>query len=257
MGTRKRKKRNTLLIDADILIHKASVQCEEEICWDEEAEIWSLHADLKEAKETLRSAVVSLEEELGGARTILCLSSRRTFRHALYPAYKANRKKGRKPVVFGPLRAWAQTQWESVEWPGLEADDVLGVLATSRSIPAPKILVSDDKDLETIACALYKPMKPELGVQRITHASARRRHLEMTLTGDSTDGIPGLPGCGPKRAADVLKEGTWEEVVAAYEARGLNATEALLQARLVKILNTRLFDQDLKEITLWDPKKHK
>ncbi len=257
MATRRRKKRNTLLIDADILLHKAAVKCEEEICWDEEAEIWSLHADLKEAKETLRSAIEGLEEQLGSVRTILCLSSKRTFRHAIYPAYKANRKKGRKPVVFGPLRAWAQTQWESYEWPGLEADDVLGVLATSHSIPAPKILVSDDKDLETIACALYKPMKPELGVQRITHPYARMRHLEMTLTGDSTDGIPGLPGCGPKGAAAVLQKGAWSEVVDAYQNRGLNETEALLQARLVKILNTRLFDQKTQEITLWDPKKHK
>jgi DNA polymerase-1 len=139
----------------------------------------------------------------------------------------------------------------------LEADDVLGVLATSRSVPAPKIVVSDDKDLETIPCRLYKPGKPELGVQKITYASARRRHLEMTLTGDSTDGIPGLLGCGPKSAQKILQEGTWQEVVGAYEAKGLNEREAVLQARLVKILTPTLFDLKTNEVTLWDPKKHK
>jgi DNA polymerase-1 len=257
MATRRRKKRYTLLIDADILIHRASVLCEREICWDEEQEIWSLHADLKEAKDSLEREICGLEETLGGARTILALSSRKTFRHKIYPRYKASRKKGRKPVVFGPLRAWAKTKWENVEFPALEADDVLGVLATSRSVPAPKIVVSDDKDLETIPCRLYKPGKPELGVQKITYADARRRHLEMTLTGDSTDGIPGLSGCGPKGAEKVLQEGLWEEVVQAFEAKGLNEDEAVLQARLVKILTPTLFDLQTNEVTLWDPKKHK
>jgi DNA polymerase-1 len=257
MTTRRLRKRNTLLIDADILIHRASVLCEQEICWDEENEIWSLHADLKEAKANLGREIQDLEERLGGVRTILALSSRKTFRHSLYPQYKASRKKGRKPVVFGPLRAWAKSRWEAVEYPSLEADDTLGILATSRSIPSPKIVVSDDKDLETIPCRLFKPGKPELGVRKITYTEARRKHLEMTLTGDSTDGIPGLAGVGPKKAESILKEGTWEEVVAAYESKGLNETEAVLQARLVKILTPSLYDLKTNEVTLWDPKKHK
>lgn len=254
---RKRKKQNTLLIDADILIHRTAIRCEHEICWDSDEEIWSLHADLKEAKGQLEQEIQGLEELLGSVRTILALSSRKTFRHAIYPPYKAARKKGRKPVVFRQLRAWAKTRWESVEWLSLEADDVLGVLAKSHSIPSPKIVVSDDKDLETIPCQLFKPSKPELGVQKITYKSARRRHLEMTLTGDSTDGYPGLPGCGPKTALKLLDEGTWEEVVKAFEAKGLNETEALLQARMAKILTPSLYDIETQEVTLWNPKKHK
>lgn len=254
---RKRKKKNTLLIDADILVHRAAIRCEKEICWDPDDEIWSLHADLKEAKEDLQRDIEELEELLGSVRTILAFSARRTFRHALNSSYKAARKKGRKPVVFRQLRSWAKTQWESVEWPALEADDVLGVLAKSHSVPSPKIVVSDDKDLETIPCKLYKPGKPDLGVQTITYKSARRKHLFQTLTGDSTDGYPGLPGCGPKTAEKLLEAGTWDEVVGAFEAKGLNETEALLQARMAKILTPALFDQNTCEVTLWDPKKHK
>ncbi|QDP54774.1 MAG: putative ribonuclease H [Prokaryotic dsDNA virus sp.] len=257
---RKRKKKNTLLIDADILIYKAAVRCEQEICWDEENEIWSLHADLKEAKHEVRDELSKLEEDLGAARVLLAFSSKRTFRHALYPAYKAARRKVRKPVVLGPLRAWAKSQYESIEWPGLEADDVLGVLAKSHTIPADggsKIVVSDDKDLESVPCYLYKPMKPELGIQRITYPSARLFHLTQTLTGDSTDGFGGCPGVGPKRAEAILKKGTWAEVVEAYESKGLNETEALLQARMAKILTPSLFNQNTNEVTLWNPKKHK
>lgn len=254
---RRRKRKYTLLIDADILIHRTSVRCEQEICWDADDEIWSLHADLKEAKRELEQEIQDLEDLLGSVRTILAFSSRKTFRHALNPKYKAARKKGRKPVVYGQLRAWAKTRWESAEWPALEADDVLGVLAKSHSIPAPKIVVSDDKDLETIPCQLFKPSKPDLGIQTITYKSARRKHLLMTLTGDSTDGYAGLPGCGPVTAEKVLEEGTWREVVEAYEAKGLNETEALLQARMAKILTPVLFDIETHEVTLWDPVKHK
>ena len=254
---RKRKKKNTLLIDADILVHRAAVRNEHEICWDTDTEVWSLHADLKEAKDDLAREIAELEELLGSVRTILGFSAKHTFRHALNPQYKAARKKGRKPVVFHQLRSWAKSNWESIEWPALEADDVLGVLAKSHSVPSPKIVVSDDKDLETIPCQLFKPSKPELGVQKVTYKSARRKHLLQTLTGDSTDGYPGLPGCGPKTAEKLLDKATWAEVVSAYEAKGLNETEALLQARMAKILTPPLFNQDTHEVTLWDPKKHK
>ena len=253
----KRKKQNTLLIDADILIHRASIRCEKEICWDEEHEIWSLHADLGEAKDEVAREIDFLMNELGGIKALLAFSSRKTFRHTLFPGYKSNRKKNRKPVVWGALRAWAKANWESVEWPRLEADDVLGVLSKSHTVPSPKIVVSDDHDMLSIPCHLYSPMKPERGVHHVSYKAARRYHLLQTLTGDSGDGYPGLPGVGPKRAEAILEQGTWAEVVEAYESKGLNETDALLQARMAKILTPPLYNQETQEVTLWNPKRHK
>ena len=253
---RKRKKRNTLLIDADILIFKIAVAGEEAICWDEVNELWTLHVDLREAKARVQDEIGRLLEVLGGIRVVLCFSPRKTFRHRLYPAYKAHRK-DRKPTVYPELRKWAMEEWPSELWPDVEADDVLGILAKSHALSAPKIVVSDDHDLQSVPCTLYQPMHPERGVRRITYASARRYHLFQTLTGDSGDGYPGLPGVGPKRAEGILEQGTWKEVVDAYEKKGLNETEALLQARLAKILTPQLYNQATKAVKLWHPEKHR
>ena len=54
---RRRKIRNTLLIDADILVYKVAARCERVVCWDEDNEIWSVYADLKEAKLYVRKAI--------------------------------------------------------------------------------------------------------------------------------------------------------------------------------------------------------
>ena len=159
--------------------------------------------------------------------------------------------------MFHPLREWATQEWESEQWPNIEADDVMGILAKSHAVPAPKIVVSDDHDLQSVPCNLYQPMHPELGVRRITYSGARRYHLWQTLTGDSGDGYPGLPGVGPKRATAILEKGTWAEVVEAYEKKGLNEPEALMQARLAKILTPTLYNRETSQVILWNPKKHK
>ena len=251
---RPRKKQHTLLIDADILIFRTAVACERPICWDQESELWTLHVDMKEAKSRVEDEIAFYIQELGGKDVILCFSERRTFRHDLYPQYKGNRK-DRKPTVFGPLREWAKENWPWECWPKLEADDVMGILSKSHSIPPPKIVVSDDKDMQSIPCNLYQPMHPERGVRRITYKDARRHHLLQTLMGDSGDNYPGLPGVGPKRAEGILKDGTWEEVVAAYEAKGLNEEEALLQARLAQILTPQLYDRKTGKVSPWKPRK--
>jgi DNA polymerase-1 len=251
---RPRKIRNTLLIDADILVFRTAIACEETVCWDKQEELWTLTADMKEAKSRVEDEVAHLMEVLGGTYALMCFSDRPTFRHKMYSRYKANRK-NRRPVIFGPLREWVKQTWPWECWPELEADDVMGILSKSHAVPSPKIVVSDDHDLESVPCNLYQPMHPERGVRKITYAKARRNHLKQTLTGDSGDNYPGCPGVGPKRAEAILKEGTWKEVVEAYAAKGLNEEEALLQARLAQILPTRLYDINTHKVTLWKPRK--
>lgn len=255
---RPRKMKHTLLVDADILVFRIAASCEEVICWDQEEELWTLHADLKEAKSRVQDEIAHLVETLGGSSVVLCFSDRPTFRHRMYPQYKANRK-NRRPTILKPLREWAMESWTSECWPDLEADDVMGILSKSRLSPysGPKIVVSDDHDLESIPCTLYQPMHPERGVRRITYEQARRNHLMQTLTGDSGDNYPGIPGIGPKRAEAILKEGTWEEVVAAYEAKGLNEKEALLQARVAAILTPKFFNMKTGKIKMWNPRRAK
>ena len=80
----------------------------------------------------------------------------------------------------------------------------------------------------------------------------------QTLTGDPTDGYPGLPGIGKKRGADMLGEpgerpleDLWDQVVRAYEAKDLTEDDALVQARCARILRNTDFEEG--EIKLWQP----
>ena len=76
-------------------------------------------------------------------------------------------------------------------------------------------IVSDDKDMKTIPCRLYRPMSREHFI--IDEQEADRNFLTQCLTGDITDGYKGLEGIGEKRAATILgNRPCWELVEAAY-----------------------------------------
>ncbi len=246
----------TLLIDGDILIYKAAAASERLICWDESGELWSNSCDYREAVTRVEGELERLVKHLHAGAAMVALSSRECFRRELYPDYKAHRKKTPKPTIYPAVRRWVESCYDTVCWEGLEADDVMGVIAKNRAYPSPKVIVSEDKDMLAVPCLLHRPHRPaEKRVRRITYRSAQRQHFTQTLTGDATDGFPGLPGCGPKGAEKILVEGTWDEVVAAYEKKGLGEEEALLQGRLAKILNPRLYDVKTGKITLWDPRR--
>jgi len=143
--------------------------------------------------------------------------------------------------------------WESYQRPGLEGDDILGILATHpKAIRGQKIIVSIDKDMKTIPGYVWNPDKDDEPIFYSTE-EADYWHLYQTLTGDTTDGYPGLPGCGPKGAEKVLEDPSWEAVVAAYEKKGLTEEDALVQARCARILRATDYDYAKKEVKLWCP----
>ena len=86
--------------------------------------------------------------------------------------------------------------------PGLEADDVCGLLSTKPENKKQCVVVSNDKDLKTIPGMLYRPMSDEM--LSVTEQEADKNFLTQCLTGDSTDGYPGVPGIGPKKAEALL-----------------------------------------------------
>jgi len=63
-------------------------------------------------------------------------------------------------------------------------------------------------------------------------------HLIQTLAGDQTDGYSGVPGIGIKRAVALFEEDgyTWKTVVKAFEDKDLTEDDALMNARLARIL---------------------
>ena len=132
--------------------------------------------------------------------------------------------------------------------PSLEADDLLGLMSTDN------IMVSIDKDLQTVEGKHYNPDKGEL--YEVTADEAHYNHMFQTLCGDSTDGYKGCPSVGAKTAEKILDVPTgdmWSEVLATYEKKGLTYEDALIQARIARILRGDEYNLDTGEMNLWTP----
>jgi DNA polymerase I len=98
---------------------------------------------------------------------------------------------------------------------GYEADDFLAAAAT-RAEP-PVLVATSDRDAFQLASERVTILQPTRGVSQLTRigpAEVRERYgVEpaqvpdfIALRGDPSDKIPGAPGVGPKKAADVLKQ---------------------------------------------------
>ena len=247
----------TLLLDGDIFAYQIASSAEVPIDWGDD--LWTLHSDFGPAKVKLEDRFKELQDKLKADKLIVALSDSENFRKAVYPYYKANRLDRRKPLVLKPLREWIESTFNTYRRPGLEGDDVLGILYTRKRKPDEEfIIVSLDKDMKTIPGLLYNDGKPELGIRRVTPKEADYWFLFQTLTGDTTDNYPGCPGIGPKKAADILEGFTtvqefWPKVVAAYEKAKLTEEDALTMARVARILRAENFDFKKKEVRLWTP----
>lgn len=240
----------TLLVDGDIYIYRATSVAEDETDWGDD--IWSLTTNLKEAKDIFVHTLEGFMERLEGTDQVICLSDKRNFRKDLDPTYKGHRKKTRKPVGYVEMVNWVKENYPTFSKEGLEADDCLGIMATMPKV-GDNIVVSDDKDLKTIPCTLYRPMADEL--LEITEDEAYRWFLTQVLTGDTADGYSGCPTIGAKRAEAILGiRPSWEAVMKAYSAQGLHEDDALLQARLARILRWSDWDKDKQKPILWSPR---
>ena len=234
----------TLIVDGDILLYQVSSAVEEPIHWGNDW--WSLTADARLAQQMIEKELDEWTQALGATSVLIALSAKTNWRHDVLDTYKSNRKGKRKPVIYVPLREHLQEEYTTACFENLEADDVMGILQTQDTI-----IVSDDKDMKTIPGALYRPMAQER--LDISPEEADRNHLLQSLTGDATDGYAGCPRVGPVTAERILEEGTWDEVVGAYEKAGLSEEVALTQARVARILRTDEWNPITEEVTLWNP----
>ena len=240
-----------LLIDGDVVLYEVTTACETPVDWGDD--MWTLHSDLREAKQRFDCWVSNLKDRLDVNKVHIAFSSPENWRKTILPTYKSNRKGKRKPLVFHELKQYAMDVYRSVMIDQLEGDDVLGLLAGDSKITGGTIIVSIDKDLKTIPGFHYNPMRREEGVIEVTMAQANYNHLLQTLTGDAVDGYSGCPGIGPKKAEKVLENPSWESVVSAYNKAGIEEEDALIQARVARILRYGEYDKVKKEPILWNP----
>lgn len=166
----------------------------------------------------------------------------KNFRHELFPDYKAHRS-----PMPDDLRAQIDPLHQLIRLlgmpllviPGIEADDVIATLATQASANGQEVVIaSGDKDLaqlvnervriiDTMKNTVMTPAKvqdkfgvpPELIVDW------------LTLVGDKSDNIPGVPGVGEKTAAKLLRaHGTLSGVVEAMHGQRTRTAENILAA---------------------------
>jgi 5'-3' exonuclease len=256
-----KKPKVALLIDADIIIFKAASIAEKPVNWGNG--FWTLHAFEEPAKKHIDSYVTGLKEKLKADIVYMCLSdSKSNFRKEVLPDYKANRKTTRQPLIRQALREYVESKYICKVVDSLEADDVLGVMATSSQKSEKRIMVSQDKDLEQIPSLLYNPDKDTVP-RLIDEKAAIRWFFIQALTGDKTDNYDGCPKIGIKTAEKILtpKEGEietpewlWGKVLAQYEKAGLNEEYALTQVRCAKILTNKDYNFKNKKVKLWSPK---
>lgn len=200
--------------------------------------------------EKLDYTLNQIRKNVGKFEYRLCFSDRVNFRKELEPTYKGNRTT-RKPMGFLVFREQIMEKYPSICKPTLEADDVLGILATKPGADA--IIVSGDKDLMQV------PGKHLVNgdIVTVTEEEGDYFHLQQTLTGDTVDGYAGCPGIGPVKAKTILDtEDRWAAIVAAYDKAGFPEEHALLQARLARILRWQDWDNQQQKVILWNPKNN-
>lgn len=252
--------KKVLLIDADVPCYHFAFKNQTNIDWDDD-DNESIYTTPENVVPQLERWFDWLMEELSGDEIILALSDSENFRKELEPTYKANRK-AEKPELWGLVRDYLENGDHGYPVkikPRLEGDDVLGIMATHPRWKDNHVVVTIDKDLQTVPCNLFLYNKPELGVRTIYNIEAKAFFLSQVLTGDVVDGYKGLPGVGTVRAKQIMN--TWPEhggyiwnaIVAAYESKGLTEDDAIHQARLAYILQYGDYNNKTGEVKLWTP----
>ena len=243
--------KRTIIVDGDIVVYKAAIQSEVDTHWGDG--FWTLHAEETQGKYLVASEIDDLKEKLNADKVIVTLTDKNNFRKDVLPTYKDNRKQKRKPILLSPLRKFLIDEYQAVIYPNLEADDVMGILATKPSKGERKIICSIDKDLRQIPGHLYDGES----LTKHTKKHCDWWHMVQTLTGDAVDGFSGCPSVGKVTAQKILSDKNmplkkmWELVVKTYEKHGLFEHDAFQQARVAKILRHGDYNLKTGEVTPW------
>ena len=181
-----------------------------------------------------------------------------TFRHEMYPEYKANREampedmRQAIPLIKQIIEA---LRIPVVEVAGYEADDIIGTLAHKAANQGFTVfMMTPDKDYAQLVrnrVSVYKPGRSGGDVE-IWDAAKVKEKFAVTpdhiidllgLMGDTSDNIPGCPGVGPKGAEKLITdfgsiEGVYEHIDELKGKLKENMIKFRSQVELSKILAT-------------------
>ena len=236
-----------LLIDCDYIVYKCCAAAETEMDFGDDVIV--VTSNFSDAMKCVKRDLDRVQKDLGSFddEMILFFTSPNNFRKKILPEYKGHRQR-KKPCGFKRVIQELRKQYKVILKDTLEADDALGIYATKY--PG-NIIVSPDKDMRQIPGKLYDFKE----TVTISPDEGAKWHLIQSLAGDNTDGYSGVPGVGVKRAEQIfkLKGYTWKAVVETFEDKDMTEEDALVNARLARILTTSDYDHGKKEPILWQP----
>ena len=203
-----------------------------------------------------------------------------TFRHELFPEYKAQREatpediKKAVPIIKDLIKAY---RIPILEVPGFEADDVIGTMAKAAVREGYEVrMITPDKDYAQLVEPNLLMQRPGhgnapweiLGPQEVCEKYGLQSPLQvidyLALMGDAADNIPGCPGVGPKTATTLLQQfGSCEDIIAhSSELKGAvrkKIEEHVDEIKLSKVLTTIKTDvplqYDFEQFKIEEPDK--
>lgn len=203
-----------------------------------------------------------------------------TFRHELFPEYKAQREatpediKRAVPIIKDLIKAY---RIPILEVPGFEADDVIGTMAKAAVRKGYEVrMITPDKDYAQLVEPNLLMQRPGhgnapweiLGPQEVCEKYGLQSPLQvidyLALMGDAADNIPGCPGVGPKTATTLLQQfGSCEDIIAhSSELKGAvrkKIEEHVDEIKLSKVLTTIKTDvplqYDFEQFKIEEPDK--
>ncbi len=188
-----------------------------------------------------------------------------TFRHEMYEQYKANRQEmptdlsSQLPVIQEMLKLLGI---KIIYERGVEADDIMGSIALKAAASElPVLIVTSDKDLAQLVDDRINLVRPSGrgatgGVEILDTSGVRDRFgVEpeqivdyLSLIGDTSDNVPGVPSIGPKTAVKLLAEyGSLDNLISqADELRNARIRDKLKEHTQDALLARRLVTLDPK-----------
>lgn len=182
-----------------------------------------------------------------------------TFRHEMYPEYKANRDAmpddlvSQLPRIYDAVKAF---NIHSYRLDGFEADDIIGTLALAGAKQGYEVwCVTGDKDYFQLVgdkVKIYRPKGGSEPAERYGREEVKAKFGvypelvidKLALMGDASDNVPGIKGIGPKTADKLLEQfGSLEAVLENHEqikANGVRTkvADGIEMAKLSKKLVT-------------------
>lgn len=195
-----------------------------------------------------------------------------TFRHQMYPEYKANRQEAPEdihasvPYIKEVLEAMRIPVIEMCGW---EADDIIGTLSRKACAEGFEVfMVTPDKDFGQLVnhCVrIYKQRTNGEGVEIVGEEQIKAKYgIDdptllvdiLALWGDASDNIPGVPGIGEKTACKLVGEfGTVEQILEHADQLKGKQKENILNNSEQMMLSKRLAAIDTEAPIPFEPEK--